>query len=106
MRLLRLELRRGSGGRGRFEGGDGVEKHLRFLTDVHAAFVGDRQESGPWGLAGGASGAPGRLWMRPPGARAWSRLAGQWSGRLQAGSELAIETPGGGGYGSSRDRRG
>ena len=61
-----LELRRGSGGRGRHAGGEGVRKRLRFLARVHAAFVGDRHAVGPWGLAGGAPGAPGRLRVRPP----------------------------------------
>jgi N-methylhydantoinase B len=104
VRLLGLALRRGSGGRGASAGGDGVRKHLRFLADVHASFVGDRQETGPWGLAGGTSGTPGRLrWLRP-GARAWIQLPGHWSGELPAGSELAVETPGGGGYGRARVR--
>jgi len=104
VRLLCLELRRGSGGRGQSAGGDGVRKHLRFLTEVHAAFVGDRQETGPWGLAGGESGSPARLRLRRPGARAWTRLSGHWSGRLPAGSEIAVETPGGGGHGRAGTR--
>jgi N-methylhydantoinase B len=104
VRLLALALRRGSGGRGRNAGGEGVEKRLRFLADVHAAFVGDRQETGPWGLAGGTGGSPGRLHLRRPRARGWSRLPGHWSGTLAAGSELAVQTPGGGGYGRARRR--
>jgi N-methylhydantoinase B len=102
VRLLRLELRRGSGGRGRNAGGDGVRKHLRFLTDVHAAFVGDRHATGPWGLAGAGNGTPGRLRQFRPGSSAGTRLPGHWTGRLPAGGEIEVETPGGGGYGRAR----
>jgi N-methylhydantoinase B len=105
-RFERLGLRRGSGGRGRYAGGEGVLKRLRFLVDVQAAFVGDRQSLGPWGLAGGARGAPGALRVRPGGSRGWRALPGHWSGELGAGSELEIETPGGGGYGRERRGRG
>ncbi len=103
VRLVRLALRRGSGGRGAVRGGDGLVKHLRFLADVHAAFVGDRQERGPWGLAGGLSGASGGVRWRPaPGAR-WKMLPGKWAASFARGSELEIRTPGGGGFG--RDGR-
>jgi len=105
VRFERLELRRGSGGHGRFAGGDGVRKRLRFLADVHAAFVGDRHVHGPFGLAGGSSGAPARLRLGAPANGAWRRLAGQWSGELAAGSRLEIETPGGGGFGRAPARR-
>jgi N-methylhydantoinase B len=99
VRFERLALRRGSGGSGRHAGGDGVVKRLRFLVDVHAAFIGDRHRRGPWGLGGGGPGAPGRLRVRRAGARAWTRLPAQWSGELPTGSELEVETPGGGGHG-------
>lgn len=106
VRFERLELRRGSGGRGRHAGGEGVRKRLRFLADVHAAFVGERHALGPWGLAGGASGAPGGVRVRRAGRSAWESLPAQWSGELAAGSELEILTPGGGGFGRPPARRG
>jgi N-methylhydantoinase B len=105
VRLERLELRRGSGGRGRHAGGDGVRKQLRFLEPVHAAFVGDRHARGPWGLAGGSPGAPGRLRLSLPSRPGWTRLPSHWSGTLPAGSRLEVETPGGGGHGRARGRR-
>jgi len=99
VRIACLGLRRGSGGRGRARGGEGVVKRLRFLSDAQAAFVGDRHARGPWGLAGGGPGAPGRLrWRRSPSAP-WQALPAQWSGRMPAGAELEVATPGGGGYG-------
>lgn len=102
VRFERLALRRGSGGRGRRRGGEGIEKELRFLVPSQAAFVGDRQAQGPFGLAGGGRGAPGRLELRRAGGRGWRRLAAQWSGTLPAGATLRIQTPGGGGHGRSR----
>ena len=100
VRVLACGVRRGSGGTGAARGGDGVRKRLRFLAPVHVSFVGERQKQGPWGLHGGGPGAAGALRLRAPGAR-WSspRAAGAWT--LEAGSELEIDTPGGGGFGSS-----
>jgi N-methylhydantoinase B len=100
-----LELVRGSGGRGRHRGGEGVRKRLLFLAEAHGAFVGDRQGTRPWGLAGGGPGRPGRARLRRGGARAWQRLPAQWSGTLPRGSVLEVETPGGGGHGRARARR-
>lgn len=104
-RFTRLELRRGSGGEGRHAGGEGVRKGLLFLAPVHAAFVGERQVSAPWGLAGGGNGRPGRLRVRAAGSSAWRALPGHWSAVLPAGSELEVETPGGGGFGRPRARQ-
>ncbi|MSR61187.1 MAG: hydantoinase B/oxoprolinase family protein [Planctomycetes bacterium] len=105
VRVERLELRRSSGGRGARAGGDGVRKRVRFLIDVQAAFIGDRQRRGPWGLAGGAAGAPGRLRQRAGPSAPWKALPAQWSGRIAAGGELEVETPGGGGHGRARRTR-
>jgi N-methylhydantoinase B len=102
VRFERLALRRGSGGRGLRSGGEGLEKVLRFLVPSQAAFVGDRQAAGPFGLAAGGRGAPGRLELRRAGERTWRRLAAQWSGALPAGASLRIRTPGGGGHGRPR----
>jgi len=99
VRFERLALRRGSGGRGRRRGGEGLEKELRFLVPSQAAFVGDRQSRGPYGLAGGARGAPGRLELALTPEGPWRPLPAQWSGGLPAGARLRIRTPGGGGHG-------
>ena len=99
VRFERLALRRGSGGRGRRRGGEGLLKELRFLVPSQAAFVGDRHRSGPFGLAGGGRGAPGRLELALTPAGPWRTLPPQWSGSLPAGARLRIRTPGGGGHG-------
>jgi N-methylhydantoinase B len=99
VRVLSLEARRASGGSGLHKGGDGLTKRLLFLEPAHASFVGQRQEKGPWGLAGGKPGKKGALYLQTPDADRPIRLAGNWSGRLEAGSILRVDTPGGGGYG-------
>ncbi len=105
VRCLRFALRRGSGGRGAQHGGDGVVKRLRFLTEVHASFVGDRQERGPWGLSGGGAGAGGGTRWRADSSGSWRPRPGKWAALLPGGSELEIETPGGGGFGRPPRRR-
>jgi N-methylhydantoinase B len=93
LRVAEYSLRAGSGGAGRFRGGDGVVRELEALTDMTFSLIGERRRHAPPGADGGAPGAPGRdlLDGRP--------LPGKLSGRLSAGQRLRIETPGGGGYG-------
>jgi N-methylhydantoinase B len=100
VRVLALALRRGSGGKGASNGGDGLTKRLLFLEDVQASFVGERHVHGPRGTAGGGAGSTGGLSIRRPGERGPRRFRGRWSGALPRGSELEIRTPGGGGFGA------
>jgi len=100
VRVLRYTLRRGSGGRGRFAGGDGVVRRLRFRRDVSVGFVAERSGRGPWGLAGGGSGKPGGARLRLAGAQRDQRVASKGSHHLPAGSEFEARTPGGGGFGA------
>ncbi|MEX1025461.1 MAG: hydantoinase B/oxoprolinase family protein [Planctomycetota bacterium] len=96
-RVVALERRRGSGGPGRHAGGDGLRRTLRFLRAVDVAWIAQRQSKGPWGLGGGAPGCSGRARWRAGGTDRWHQLEG--AVRLEAGAELRIETPGGGGWG-------
>jgi 5-oxoprolinase (ATP-hydrolysing) len=100
VRLIAFGLRTGSGGAGRFPGGDGVVRALRFLRPVRVSLLTQRRGAAPFGLAGGASGQPGRNRLRRQGTGVWVELAGQVELALEAGDELWIETPGGGGFGS------
>jgi N-methylhydantoinase B len=102
VRVERLELRERSGGRGRERGGEGIRKRVRFLEDVQAGFVGERQLTRPYGLQGGGPGRAGALRLRRAGAKVWEALPARWSAHLPAGSELEFETPGGGGFGLVR----
>ncbi len=100
MRVRRYRLRRGSGGSGRWSGGEGIERDLEMLEDVTVSLITERRVSRPWGLAGGEPGAVGENWLLPGGdeARA-TRLSDKCTIRLAAGDVLRILTPGGGGWG-------
>ncbi len=97
VRVEQFAVRRGSGGEGRWRGGDGALRRLRFLEPMTAVIVASRRHEGPFGLAGGAPGATGRQWIERDGATI--PMAGRDRADLQAGDVLGIATPGGGGYG-------
>ena len=98
VRLEEFAIRRGSGGAGRWPGGDGARRRIRFLRPMEAVIVASRRIVAPHGMAGGAPGAPGRQWVE--GADGAIRpLQGQDRATLAAGEVLGLETPGGGGWG-------
>ncbi len=98
--LEEFSIRRGSGGAGKFRGGDGARRRIRFLEPMTAVIVASRRNVAPFGLAGGADGAPGRQWVeRADGTR--EALGGRASAELRPGDCFVIETPGGGGYGAA-----
>jgi 5-oxoprolinase (ATP-hydrolysing) len=97
VRVEQFAVRRGSGGAGRWRGGDGALRRLRFLEPMTAVIVASRRHEGPFGLAGGAPGAVGRQWIERDGATI--PMGGRDRADLQPGDVLGIATPGGGGYG-------
>jgi 5-oxoprolinase (ATP-hydrolysing) len=97
VRVEEFARRQGSGGDGRWPGGDGVRRRLRFLAPMTAVIVASRRSEGPFGLAGGLPGAAGRQWVEHAGRI--TPLGGRDRAELAAGDILGIETPGGGGYG-------
>jgi 5-oxoprolinase (ATP-hydrolysing) len=99
VRLVEFALRRGSGGRGRWPGGDGVIRRLRFLKPLRVTLLTERRAIPPYGLAGGQPGAPGRnRLLRADGSV--EELPGKAALDVAPGDELIIETPGGGGFGA------
>jgi 5-oxoprolinase (ATP-hydrolysing) len=93
-----FSIRRGSGGRGRFHGGDGAIRKLRFCAAMSAAILSNRRRVAPFGLAGGEDAAPGRnSVVRANGAV--ETLGATAAVDMQAGDVFIIETPGGGGFG-------
>ena len=93
-----FRIRSGSGGAGRFQGGCGVVRRLRFLEPMSAALLANRHRVAPHGLQGGHPGLPGAAWVeRAGGGRSWLNSTGRVE--VEAGDVLVIETPGGGGYG-------
>jgi N-methylhydantoinase B len=102
VRVVRQTVRRGTGGEGARPGGDGLVRRLSFLTDVRLSWMAERQRCAPFGVDGGASGAPGEAWVRRPGDDADHQLTPKAALDLPAGSEVEIRTPGGGGHGQGR----
>ena len=98
LRVRKYSLRSGSGGDGKFRGGDGIIREIEVLTDCEVTLLADRRSRGPWGLAGGADGAPGGAFITREG-RSIEQMPGKFSTRLRKGECITIETPGGGGWG-------
>ncbi|MGD0220817.1 MAG: hydantoinase B/oxoprolinase family protein [Terriglobia bacterium] len=103
VRVRRYSLRRGSGGKGRFRGGEGIVREIEFLTEVRGSILSDRRRFGPYGLAGGGPGRPGLNQLNVQGRR--RKLPGKAAFSAPSGSVLRIETPGGGGWGKSRNSK-
>jgi 5-oxoprolinase (ATP-hydrolysing) len=99
VRLESFEIRHGSGGRGRWRGGHGAVRRVRFLEPMTAAILSGHRLVRPHGLAGGEPGAPGRNYvLRVNGAT--SELGPFDQTEMAAGDLFVIESPGGGGYGA------
>jgi N-methylhydantoinase B len=101
MRVRRYSLRRGSGGAGRWRGGDGVVREIELLTETQVGILSDRRKRGPYGLAGGQDGATGRNELVLDGES--RSLPAKCSLTVPAGSILRILTPGGGGWGEEEE---
>jgi 5-oxoprolinase (ATP-hydrolysing) len=102
--LERFAIRRGSGGAGRHRGGDGVERHVRFLEPMRANILSNRREVPPAGLNGGDDAQPGlNQIIREDGSG--ETLTATASADMRAGDTFVIETPGGGGFGLSSPSR-
>ncbi|MGK7865992.1 hydantoinase B/oxoprolinase family protein [Falsiroseomonas sp. E2-1-a20] len=99
VRLEEFAIRRGSGGAGQWPGGDGSRRRIRFLAPMEAVIVASRRTVPPHGLHGGLPGAPGRQWVERADGRI-DPMAGCDRAALRPGDVLALETPGGGGWGS------
>ena len=93
-------INRGSGGKGKHQGGDGTIRRVRFLEPMQAALVSNRRKVPPFGLQGGEPGTPGDQWVeRADGTR--EQLEGRCRTQVQAGDVFAVQTPSGGGYGKA-----
>ena len=105
IRLLRYCLRPGSGGRGKWRGGDGVIRELRFLTKAQITLLSDRRKFPPYGLNGGEPGAVGsNVLIRQDGKP--EELPSKITMWVESGDILSIQTPGGGGWGKPQSPSG
>lgn len=93
LRVVRYGLRRGSGGAGRFKGGDGVVRELEALAPMRLSLLTERRRHGPPGAEGGNSGKEGRNLVDG------EALEPKATRMLRAGQRVRIESPGGGGHG-------
>ena len=101
VRLERFQLRRGSGGKGCWPGGDGLERQIRFLAPMTVALLSGSRRVAPFGLAGGQAGALGMTWLSEKGGP-WQQQSGCFEQMVQAGDRLFVATPGGGGWGRAK----
>jgi len=97
-----FSIRRGSGGSGKWHGGDGATRRIRFREPMAANILANRRRVAPAGLAGGGEAALGRNWVERADGRV-QHLAATDSAELAVGDAFVIETPGGGGYGKAGD---
>jgi N-methylhydantoinase B len=104
LRIRRLRLRRGTGGAGQHDGGDGIERDIELLERATISLITERRQSAPWGLDGGAAGAVGENWLLPAGDETAARpLPDKTTFDAAAGDVLRVRTPGGGGWGVAPD---
>ena len=106
VRLDRFEIRSGSGGKGKFNGGDGIIREITFLEPVSLSVLTQHRKEMPYGLNGGESGQTGEQYIlrggkigEPDKACEKIPLKGIDGMTVDAGDKLVIKTPGGGGFG-------
>ncbi len=101
--VRRYEIRRGSGGAGRFRGGDGIRREIAILAPAEITVLSDRRRYSPYGLKGGSPGKTGRnvvMTLGADGKDLEEEIPGKASMHIEAGTVISINTPGGGGYGT------
>lgn len=96
--LKEFKIRENSGGRGKFNGGNGVERRIEFLKDLHAAIISGSRKIAPMGLAGGSDASRGENWIQRENGDI-EILDGAAETAVKKGDIFIIKTPGGGGYG-------
>jgi N-methylhydantoinase B len=99
LRLRRYAIRRGSGGTGKFRGGDGVIREVELLCPAQVSLLSDRRKIAPYGLYGGGDGKKGRATLLTAEGRR-KKLPSKFTISAVSGDRIIIETPGGGGFGS------
>ena len=99
-RVRRYGYRHGSGGRGQFRGGDGLVREIEVLGPAQITILSERRVFAPYSLRGGEEGARGRNLLIESGGE--QQLPGKCNVRIENGTAVRIETPGGGGWGEER----
>ena len=100
LRVRAYKIRKGSGGRGKQNGGDGVIREIETLVPSRMSLLADRRKRAPYGLDGGEAGSRGRDFIIRAGKE--EAIPSKGSRQLGAGDRVRIETPGGGGFGKGK----
>jgi N-methylhydantoinase B/oxoprolinase/acetone carboxylase alpha subunit len=100
LRIRRYGLRRGSAGKGRNKGGDGIIREYQFQTPTQISVISERRSFSPYGLNGGGDAKKGRNTLISKGHK--KELGSKVNIKAQSGDILRIQTPGGGGYGAKK----
>jgi len=103
VQIEKYALRRGSGGSGKYRGGDGLVRSYIFLEELEVSLLTDRRRTKPYGLFGGLPGKRGLNYLVRNGKRLM--LSSKVSIRVKKGDRIIIHTPGGGGYGKTNHKR-
>jgi N-methylhydantoinase B len=103
LRVRRYGYREGSGGAGKFRGGNGLVREIELLARSQVTLLADRRKFAPYGLSGGEDGARGRATlMKADGQEI--ELKGKCTLYAETGDVIRVETPGGGGWGKAGNR--
>jgi 5-oxoprolinase (ATP-hydrolysing) len=100
VRVEEFSIRHGSGGAGRWQGGNGITRRLRFLEEMTVTVLSSHRRVPPHGTSGGAPGRCGRNTVERIGGRV-ELLEGNDQAQMQPGEVFTMQTPGGGGYGKA-----
>lgn len=101
IRIKTYALRKGSGGKGRRRGGEGIIREYEFFVPTHVSILSERRKFAPCGVLGGESGKKGRNFLISSKGKK-KVLGPKVNLKVQTGDILRIETPGGGGYGKKK----
>jgi 5-oxoprolinase (ATP-hydrolysing) len=99
VRVESFAVRRGSGGEGRWRGGDGAQRRIVFDEAMTLSILSGHRVVPPYGMAGGSPGALGHTWVERRDGTVTS-LASADTTTVDVGDVLVVQTPGGGGYGT------
>lgn len=103
VRLQRFAIRAQSGGAGEFNGGNGCERHIKFLKPMTVSVLSNHRQIPPYGMQGGANGKTGEHGKQTKANANIEWLSSTFSKEFHAGDTLLMHTPGGGGYGKPKE---
>lgn len=104
--LREFSIRDGSGGTGKWQGGNGIRRVYEFYRDMNASIVSERRVTRPYGMFGGEDGKSGVNYIVKKVGNRWCRLGGRKDFSVQKGDCFVIDTPGGGGWGARESEDG